>query len=125
MENTTSQNTCYRIPPEVVYREIDGEVVILNSDIGEFYFFSRDIKPVLDSLRQPGTLVTSELSLEEQKSLDELILFLKQKQLLDSTEASADTPNVTVQRAPQFLRKGERTLDEIADDVALLTTTTA
>lgn len=114
----------YQTSESAVYREVSDELVVIHVDTGHFYYFNRSAKPFLDYFKSGGSLERLEESVPEGE-MDYLRSFCKtllEKQILQRAgdEASGASYPTPYER-PQYLRTGEKKLDDIASDIAVLT----
>ena len=119
----------YKINRNVVYREVQDEVVLIHLDDGKFYYFSKSAKPFFNFLQEPKTIDQIFSCLNEKVPREDLEDFCKELHdkrilLVESAEnPSVLTPDTTFEK-PLLLREGQKKLDQIASDVVLLTSTT-
>ena len=117
-----------------VYREVNGELVLIHTDTGRFFYFNRATKELLDFFQSRHSLDefvercdldTNQSSEKSEKQyLQDFCQFLLEKQILqkvDGASTSENTNSSLKYSRPEFLRLGERTLDEVAEEVAVLT----
>jgi hypothetical protein len=114
-----------------IYREVGEELVVIQVDTGCFYYFNKTTKRFLDFFRDAAT-VTEFLDRVDAASgdteyLEEFCRSLVSKRILEpargagAPRAAAVAPEYS---RPTFLREGEKRLDEIASEIAVLTTFT-
>lgn len=111
----------FRVAPSAVYRMISSELVVIQMDTGFFYHFSHASKQFLDFFKEAASvpLFCNAVGVTETEEVDYLIKFcrlLSDAKILESAEKTDRTfikPKGIYER-PEFLRKGEKKLDEIA-----------
>ncbi len=122
----------YRTSESAVYREVGNELVVIQVETGHFYYFNKTTKQFLDFFRHPAKLddFLSRAGLSDDAELTYLKTFLctlKDKRILEATEATGVIPSggeVSSYDRPTLIREGEKKLDEIASEIAVLTTGT-
>lgn len=122
----------YRTSESAVYREVGNELVVIQVDTGHFYYFNQTTKQLLDFFRHPAKLddFLSRAGLTDDAECGYLASFLdnlKGKRILEETQSSnelAPATQVSNYTRPTLLREGEKKLDEIASEIAVLTTGT-
>ena len=110
----------YLTPESTIYRQVEDELVVIQLDTGHIYYFNPSTESFLDFFRAPRSfsdfLQTSKLDegKDEAQYLERFLNTLYDMKLLQKAD-SQDTsvpPPLDYSR-PLFLRKAERTLDEI------------
>ncbi len=120
--------TCYQTSVSAVYREVGDELVVIQVDTGSFYYFNRTTKQFLDFFRNPAKLgdFVEAAHLKdgsEQGYLEAFLAELREKRILESSQAMGKPAGQLPGEysRPTLLREGEKKLDEIASEIAVLT----
>jgi hypothetical protein len=129
MEMTDKYEGSYQTSDSAVYREVGNELVVIQVDTGHFYYFNQTTKQFLDFFRHPAKLddFITRAGLTDDEELGYLKSFLgtlKDKRILEASPG-ADEPSAASLAAysrPALIREGEKKLDEIASEIAVLTT---
>jgi hypothetical protein len=117
------------VSPSTVYRQIGDELIVIQADSGVFYYFNPGTKGLLDLLRCPrdlGQLYESlglDSQAEERRYLNEFTEFLLDEGILQPSpaEAAEAAPRPAGYERPQFLRRGDRKLEDLASEIAVMT----
>lgn len=120
----------YQTSGSAIYREVGDELVVIQVDTGCFYYFNRTTKQFLDFFRSPSNLdafveCAGLADGTERGYLENFLGSLKEKRILETPPASLPSENsgaVAGYARPALLREGEKKLDEIASEIAVLTT---
>lgn len=113
--------SCNLTPESTIYRQVSDELVVIQLDTGCFYYFNPETQDFLDFFREPrnlddffGAASLSEQGAEERAYLKDFSDFLLKNQVIQSvSKTKAPFATKISYKKPRFLRKGEKTLDEI------------
>jgi len=109
-------------PDSVVFREVMGELVVIQLDTGQILYFSKGTQDLLNFFKQPKRLdsflaaAKIEQVPAESAHLKSLTQFMIDNQLLEETavgDSDAPAPLFSYSR-PEFLRLDDKTLDQVA-----------
>ena len=112
----------YKTPETTIYRQIGDELVVVQLDTADYYYFTPETKTVLEFFKSPQSLSTfcdkagiKEKS-DERNELKSFCQLLLQKQILKETkEISPESPKEKIHyRRAGFLREGDKKLDQIS-----------
>lgn len=113
-------DVCLVTPESTLYREVDGELVVIQLDSGHFYYFSSETKLMLDFFRKPRKLSTflERAALNEAEKgqpIKQLCEFLLAEKILVYSEEQEQPVDIFDYSGelPRFKRKGNCTLDEL------------
>lgn len=110
-------------PDSTVYRLVDDELVLIQLDTGYIYYFNAGAKSLLDFFRAPKRLTSfwdvsglDDERADDRKYLAEFCDFLIQNKILKTATVAVETSDDTkvTYAKPVFLRKAEKTLDEVS-----------
>lgn len=103
-------NHAYKLSDDVVYRVLEGELVVIDCHTGTFYHFDEASKLFFDSCREARDL--SHFKKPVDSSASDTFNMLVDKKLIvpceDAVEASQDMVSL-----PVFLRQGTQRLDQV------------
>ncbi len=111
----------YLTPDSVVYRQVLGQLVVIQLNTGKMFYFSEGTESLLKFFKEPQRLdaflsatdvVSNPTEIDHLKGL---VSFMVENQLLEETSlGSAEAPSKFDYARPEFIRLDEKTLDEIA-----------
>ena len=110
----------YQLSPKTVSRVIDDELIVIQLDTGRYHYFSKDTDSFLNSFKDglsPDDYASAyELDPVEKKHILELCQWLHDRNILVPQLGARDRKCLKDRpyRRPQFLRDGEKTLDQIS-----------
>jgi len=118
------KKSCLQVSETTIYRDISDELLVIQLETGLFYYFNPKTKTYLDFFKQPRPFSNLLLGLhldedaEECEYLKGFCDFLLKNQILVTVEIEAElTEEEEIAELkynkPIFLRKGEKTLDEV------------
>ncbi len=117
------EKDCQHTPESTVYRRVSDELVVIQLDTGYFYYFNPETEEFLDFFRKPRPLgdYCKAVQLQDPDSnegeyLKNFCSFLLENKILRKVDPQEHSPiplSKMSYRKPQFVRKGEKTLDEI------------
>jgi hypothetical protein len=115
-------DSTFQVPESTLYRKVYDELIAVQIESGEFYYFTPDSETFFEYFRDPRTLeqyfAAARLGPEaetERTQVQNFCGFLVENGLLVTRPEPALLDEVQVEYArPQFLRRGEQKLDEVA-----------
>lgn len=111
----------YITPDSVVYRQVLGQLVVIQLNTGKMFYFSEGTESLLKFFKEPMRLdaffgatdiASNQAEIDHLKGL---VAFMVENQLLEATSlGNAETPAKFDYSRPEFIRLDDKTLDEIA-----------
>lgn len=99
------EKTHVQLNPSTIFKRIEDELVVVQLQTGEVFYFNSDSEPVFEALKEPKTLREDPL-----RAFGE---FLKENQIAQEVQASPSDFQLDEGKQPEFLRRGEKKLDEL------------
>ena len=112
-----------KTPETTVYRNVNGELVVIQLETSRFYYFSSEAEAILDFFKSAnsldGLIEQSNVLKADPKEIEHIKEFchsLLDKKILQLEKKVGRQPlkNKMTYRRPTFLREGEKTLDQIS-----------